>query len=470
MMNADATAPPRESDLSVRVTLPRSIGASLAINAVPDSFLLIDSPHCAFRRLAYIQGNHDLESTIALFPGTPRVTNTEISPLKVIKNRDAELEQELAALARHPNAGVVLIDAMAMAMITATDYGRLCEHAGQTTDKPILPVPHRSLNSDWLTAYSDVMEALADGLALSPAPGGDRPRIAVVGYLWDRNEGDHRGNLSELRRIADALDLDLAAVWLSGTPTSDLARIEGIDLLVSLPYGRRAARKLARRIGCDLLRAELPYGLSATLRFVLALGAATQRLDAALAFVERELFEVLPALKWLVPFALLHRRVGYLGDPHMYVGIREVARMVGCSLPFAGFTNLPRHGRDTAPDYGKLLHELDIPDDVRALMALDEPLPEPETTLSYPHARELENTLRSLGADQKLDLLVTNSFGYLTEGMGIVEVGFPAYHTHVLVDRPTIGMRGFLGLVERMANEVRDFEVRSANRRQRGND
>ena len=120
-------------DLTARVTLPRSIGLTLAVNAIPDAYLLIDAPHCAFRRLAYVQGNHDLESTLTLFPGLPRVTNTELSPLKVIRNRDVDLEAQLRALAARPEAAVVLVDALAMAMITGADYGRLCDTVTRAT-------------------------------------------------------------------------------------------------------------------------------------------------------------------------------------------------------------------------------------------------------------------------------------------------------------------------------------------------
>lgn len=452
-----------DGDLTLRATLPRSTGLSLAVNAIPDAYLLIDAPHCAYRRLAYIQGNHDLESTLAIVPGMPRVTNTELSPLKVIKNRDAELEEQLTALARYPDAGVVLVDAVAMALITASDYGRICAAVEQKTGRAVAQVPHRSLNSDYLSAYAEVMELLASKLPLdSGTVTGAGNRVAIVGLMWDRNEGDHRGNLAELQRMMSALGLELVSTWFSGRPTAELMRVQDADWVVSLPYGRRAARVLSRRLGRPLIHAELPFGVPATIRFAFAIGAATGRIDAALSYVERELSEVLPRLKWIVPFALLHRRLGYVGDPHLFRGMRETAALLGCTLPFAAFTNLPAHERASEPLEPNPLDTLQLPDDIRGLASL-RPAKEPDCRFVYPHARELTDTLDRLARECGLDLLLTNSFGFLTDHVATVELGFPSYHTHFLTAQPFLGMRGFLGTVERMVNASRAFEVRAAH-------
>ncbi|HPB96239.1 MAG TPA: nitrogenase component 1 [Polyangiaceae bacterium] len=449
-------------DLSVRAALPRTVGSTVAINAVPDAYLLIDSPHCTYRRIAYVQGNHDYMSTLAWYPDTPRVTNTELTPLDVIRNRDEAIVRELLSLTEHPQAGVVLVDAMAMALITATDYDRLCARAKEKTTKPVLRVPHRSLTSDHLTGYADVMEALASGLPLHPNPSKTGNRVGLVGYYWDRNEGDHRGNMTELERIADALGLEWTTPWLSGSPSSALRDIENAQWIVSLPYGRKAAQILAKRLGCPLLRAEYPFGLAASLRFIVALGVVTGRLSAALTFVQAELETILPRLAWVVPFALLHRRIGFLGDPHLVLGMQEMASLWGCTMPFAATSCLPRHARDSAPDYGNALHDPSIPEDVRTLMNIDQPVDAPSNFLSYPHVRELVRELEHLAQEQRLDVLVTNSLGFLTKGIGIVEFGFPSYHTHALIDRPFVGLLGFLTMMERVVNALRAHEVQMA--------
>jgi hypothetical protein len=203
-------------------------------------------------------------------------------------------------------------------------------------------------------------------------------------------------------------------------------------------------------------------GIAATIRFVLSLAAATDRLERAVAFLEAELSEFLPRLKWIAPFAFTHRRWGYVGDPYLFDGVRELALLVGAKLPFAAYTNLPRHRRNQDSRDG--LRLLQLPDDIRELACLEQSLDDPSGVLSYPHAKQLSDRLDHEAKVCGLDLLVTNSFGYLTEGMGIVEFGFPSYYTHFLSDSPFLGIKGALVFLERVANAARSFEVRSIHR------
>ncbi len=458
-MSAPKGAGKGAGDMSLRACLPRSAGLSVALNAIPDAYLLLDGPHCAFRRLVYVQGNHDWGATLALHPGLPRVTNTDLDPLKGVRNREPQLEREIAVLASRPEVGGVLVDGLSMAVVTATDYQRLCRRVGAKCAKPILSLPHRSLTSDWLAAYQEVQEALASALPLAPRRrAGKKPRVALVGHLFDRNEGDHRGNLEEFKRIFEALGLTLLPPWLSGAPLRDLARAGAADAVVSLPYGRRAARVLAERIGRPLIELELPLGLPATLRFIYSLAAAFGSRARAESFVASELGRALAAIEWLVPFAFVHRRIGYIGDPHIYAGLRETAALVGLRMVFAAVTNERLHGRDTLPREPSRV-EAAVPE----TLACGAPPSEPDELLWFPKARTLRDCVRRLVAEEGLDLLVTNSYGALFEGVGIVELGFPSYYRHRLHSRPFLGFTGALCLFEDLANTIRRLEVRRAN-------
>ena len=69
-------------------------------------------------------------------------------------------------------------------------------------------LPDSSMRSDWLDGYDETLCALAG--TLGPGKGKKvRGTVAVVGNMYDRNEGDHTGNMDELRRLTRALGLDL---------------------------------------------------------------------------------------------------------------------------------------------------------------------------------------------------------------------------------------------------------------------
>lgn len=213
--------------------------------------------------------------------------------------------------------------------------------------------------------YAAALEAIASGLDLDGAAPGERT-AAVVGYLMDRNEGDHRGNVSELERMLRAVDLEPVSVWLSGRPSAHLRAARRAGAVISLPHGREAARVLAGRLGVRLVEAELPFGLPATRRFMELLGGAFGRRAEADAFVETELDAAVARLQWSVPHAFLGRRFSFAGDARYAAGFAEQIEELGgrvtgpedadllvggAGLEF-GFPSVRRHALNEEPFLG----------------------------------------------------------------------------------------------------------------------
>lgn len=451
--------PNDEDRWSLRNAQPYSVGLLLATGAVRDARLFMDSPRCAYLKVPFVQGNHDWRSTLAVPGELPRVTTSAVSPLAVIRGREDEIEAELATLAARDDTAAVLFAAMPMALVTAVDAERLCRVVAERHATPVVCVPGRRIGSDWLVGYAEAMEALARGLPLRPAPAPGR--VAVVGYLHDRNEGDHRGNHAELRRIVRGLGLELVSTWFDGGPVRDLARVAEAGTIVSLPYGRAAARRLARRTGAKLVQADLPFGLPATLRLVHDLAAATGRAAAARAFVAAELAAAAPPLEAAIQLALVHRRVAYVGDPHLLVGFLETARLLGCRVPFAAVTNEARHRKELdgpAPD--ALRAALPAPERARLGCGDDgaRVVTAPAELLVFPRRSELTRRLREALANEEMDAVVAHGDAALPEGLAGVELGFPSYSRHALLDRPFLGFRGALAFAEDLAVALRHAE------------
>lgn len=419
--------------IGVRINVPYLQGAYLAFNAIPDAYFLGDGPSCIFDKAEHIHGRHDLFSTLLSADSEHRVQHTGLNVFNMAGDTEGEIAAALKRLAASPKCGAVFLGSMPMCALVGTDYERILREATAGSGKPAFLMPRRSaVAGDWLDGYAAVLETMAAGMDLDgAAPEPDA--VAFVGYMMDRNEGDHRGNLRELERIARALGLDPVSIWPSGRPYADLRAVRRAATVVSLPHGRRAAKTLARRLGARLIEAELPFGLEASRRFVEQLGRELGREARARDFVARELDEVVPRLEWTVPHAFLGRRFAFAGDPHFASAFAELieglgGRVVG-TIAVGAAGHLPAGRReDLAARPGTAF----------------EPVP-----------AEVAGTWGGFAAGGA-DLIVGSAFAFdqLDRGRRWLEFGFPSEDTHFLRDEPFLGFQGALAFLSRVANEV----------------
>lgn len=409
---------------STPMNYPTLMGVYLAVNALKDAYVLVDGPDCAFYKAHFIHGRHDLNSTLLRISGRHRVAFTNVCSRGVVKEHDDIIGREIQTLDGLAESGLVLVTALPMCSITGVDYGRVIRLRAGSLTKPAIDIPPESLVGDWLDGYDQTLNALAKGIAL--AKGRRRPgTAAVVGYLMDRNESDHHANIAEMKRLLGGLGLETVSVWLGGQECSDLSRVEEADLIVSLPYGRSAARRLAQRTGARLVETELPFGLPKTARFLRDIGAAAGKEKEAEALVDAELSRVVPRLRWIIPQYFLGRRAGFMGDPHLLGGFRDIADDLGMKLEGAIVRGRSAHG--TGRDGARVLYEPpSMSDEVRRFM------------------------------DTPLDLFVSTWCEHEWPQLKFptMEFGFPSYRSHALSDRPFLGFNGFLSFVERMADEL----------------
>jgi len=431
--------PPTDSDFSQRVAFTYMIGVYVAINAISDLYLLVEGPDCSYMKTQYVQGNHDWLSTVTSVSGFHRIANTALHPSQMSGSRENGVLESLLRIAERPAVPAVALTSMPMAFITGADYERLSRIVMQRTGKMAVHIPGKSLSGDWLDGYAEVLLALANQMDLS---GGtlDPNKVGIVGYLFDRNEEDHGANLRELRRMVEALGLDLGAVWLSGSRFQDLAAVRDCGTVLSLPYGRKAARQVARRTGAKLVEMDLPFGLDACERWMRTLGQVFAREPQAHAFVEQQLAAVVPKLEWVIPFVFQGRSVGFVGDPHLLPGFAEITTMLGARLRYAIVTNRPMHAK-----------------------GLQSHLPGVQLCV-HPRMKQLMRFVLKRPADEKPDLLVTNNIGIAGSEAAVLEFGFPSGFRHALYDRPFFGFAGALAFIDDMANAMRMHEVELARR------
>ncbi|MBI4677027.1 MAG: hypothetical protein HY748_05535 [Elusimicrobia bacterium] len=396
--------------------LPFLNGVFVAVDAVPNAYLIVDGPYCVATK-AEMQHCHNLKSELIRPLGRSRVLHTAQSAVMeevvgLSTDRLRPIERLFERVCGYPDADAVFttsFDFHELLNFPLKDIARRFSALGR---RPVLHIPSASLGGTWLDGYARFCETLAQGIPLPGrgSPGRQplgrrrRPRTAaVVGYLFDRDEPDHAGNLSELRRLFSALGWRVASVWLSGRGLEELQEVARASVIVSLPYGRRAARALARRNRVRLVELDLPLGLKRTKRFMESLGRALGQEAASRRFVDQEARAAARAVQAHIQRVISGRRaVIEVDDPHLEEALADLCRELGLAVEEPS-----SRGDDGA-------------DDDRAPVLFG-------------------STLSSDG------------------GSIHVPVGYPDYADHPVLERPYLGFSGFRHLVDRVAAAILAF-------------
>jgi nitrogenase molybdenum-iron protein alpha/beta subunit len=423
-------------DFSPPLRYPFLIGVYMATNAIPDAYTVVDGPDCLFFKTEYIHGKHDIRSTLLDVFGNHRIALTNVNAGNVAKSHGDAVLRKIKQIDALPGSGVIFVSSLPMVTIIGTQYDTLVRDAQPTTGARLIDCPGRSLQGDWLMGYSDMLVALAGNIDTS---GGepDPKKVAIVGHLMDRTEGDHVANVRELERIVAALGLELVTVWLGNQPYDQLSQVRDAGTILAFPLGQKAAKVLATRTGAKVVDVKVPFGLPRTRLMIDQLARATGTETAAATFVEAELRELIPRMEWVVPHVFLGKKLGFSAAPDLFGGFVQIAQDLGAEV-----THL------SAPCFGNHLAE-DLSEDCDGF---------PEPLFSPKHraiAAEVEKLLAT-----RTDLLLGNTElrDHLRsggpDGPAFLEFGFPSFFDHALADRPFLGFRGWIAFVDRMANAL----------------
>jgi nitrogenase molybdenum-iron protein alpha/beta subunit len=390
------------------------IGTYLGVNAVSDAALIIDGPDCLFFKAEYIHGTHDVHATLLDPAGHHRVVHTLADTVNVVLDREVEIRDLITRVGSRIGTGAVLVSALPMASITGSQYDRLAREVAVELAKPVLDVPARSLQTDWLDGYAEVLVALARGLPLVEGP--TRPdAIALVGPLVHRSEGDAMADVRELVRLCeDDLGLSVASVWPSGRPVAHLAQAGRAGVVVSLPCGRKAARILARRTGATLVEAPTPFGTGQTAAFLRAVAVATGREARAEEVIAAGIPRARAAAAWAgIPRGV---RLAFVGDPGTAEGFPGLADDLGAAATACVSSGHPAVAVGGLPG------------------------------------------LEALQSRDGVDLCIAGTRGVeacIDRRIPFLEHGFPSYGTRVLTAAPSLGWAGGPAMAERIANRLR---------------
>lgn len=399
--------------------LPYQIGVYLGINAICDAALLNDGPNCSIPKAEFIYGNHDINSTLFSKDGTHRIFYTMSHPIKQKGNPEYKIETMLSILAECGKFGIVFATALPFQSLTGIDYDGIAACIDKKV--PVVAVPPKSMELDWLGGYSAILEAAASALDYNVHR--KKNTVTIVGYLFDRNEGDHKGNIRELRHLLALCGLDLTCVFPDGGFFSNMQKAAEADYIISFPYSRNAARSISRRSGAKLIETDIPIGFKATTEWIEKICCETGR-----PLPETILIEERRARRQYNKFAsvLRHKPVIFAGDPYLFDAINKFCLELYMRPNTAFLDCYPRK--------------------VRTL---------PARLLFRPSSESARNMATALEDYEKPTALIGNSFSFTEKfatNIPFVELGFPSYSFHCLMEEPFMGYAGTLCLAGRMLN------------------
>ncbi len=307
----------------------------LWVNAIKDSYLWMDSPDCFFFKNDFVQWNHDITSRLRQADGNHKILSTISNANNVIWNRNDKFIKTMKMMAEKDFVKQIFVSSMPMNQIIWTDYDWIISEVKSqlVLDKPIFNIPSRSMTDCWLEWYSDLLFSLAKNINIEWW-NQKKENIAIVWNLFDRGEWDCIGNVNELRRIIEWLWLNIISIWLDWWKYEDILKIKDAWTIISLPYGRKAAKKLAVRLNVDLLELDLPFWLDKTWEFIRDIWRHFHIMDKSEEFIKRELMEFnkIDIIKWVIPHTFIWKKISFYGDPYLLNWIIDLSKTLWFEL------------------------------------------------------------------------------------------------------------------------------------------
>ncbi len=428
-----------EHDSTLRLAPSFMDGAMMAAAAVPDSVLIYVGAACITEHFHHTHLVADWGQDLVLDGPRTRLALTFSDLTAGVLGTMEAIEKTAQRLLAVRRPSCFFLAELSRVTLAGEDLTGAALDLRERTGIPSIALSSRFLTRDHDAAFRAALEGIADSLPDAAFEGGPIPgAAAVIGYLYERNEADQRANIAALEGMLRDLGLDPCPTWLSHAPVPGLARAARASVLAALPSGREAARRIGARSGATVVDVELPVGVAGTEAFLRRVAEAAGAPGRPEAVVDPVLREAGTFLERAVLRRLAGRRVALAALPEWLPGL---ARTMEEDLGMEVAVRL-RRGRSADPS------------DPDSPASQDPDRDHDPSVLTW--NRHLSRAL----SDGGLDVVVGSSWernalqGDALE-VPFVEFGYPCFAWHDLTGRPSLGVRGVLTWVERLAGVVR---------------
>jgi len=358
----------------------------------------------------------------------------------LIMGGDDKLSKKLLQVGRRHKPGIIVVARSNPIIVAGHDAEPVIRDLGRKLKTPLVLIPDRNTEKDFLTGYLDTLEGIIEHLRWKRRTRSGKS-VAIVGYLFDRNEGDHLGNIIELKRILRGIGAKPSGVMLEGTPFESIRKYARPDLLVNLARGWDGAKKLSEFSKSEYLSTDIPIGLLGTTNWIRSLASKLALEKQAEDFIDQELSQLTPMLKWILPRFLAGKGAMVFADRFLLPPLTRFLEELGLIINAVGCTSVGVN-QDSV-----------------------EYMPE---NADWPHAPShipaLTNFIAESVQSNNLNLIIGNSVIHEVARdfqIPFVELGYPSNFQHFLHPSPFLGFAGVRVLVERIVNSLQNSRAQS---------
>ena len=434
--------------------LGRLTGVSIALHAIPDAFLLM---HCG------VGCKHKATSKLSTHDWAENVVDregwTEVGDAELIEGSAHRIGPYLRSWQKRVEPGLMCVISVTFLDLTGDDYKDEVAQNDREMPCKVIYVPAPGYDGDVYAGYASALVEVVKSLDWKQ-PVTKPTEVAVLGYLFDRYEGDHQGNLAQLRSLLKALGLSLGATLFSGAPYAKLHDAPRAKTTLCFPYATPRITRLKRLTKRELTVVDLPMGIAGTSRWLREVGAVAgvqqARIEAVVAHKEAQVRKRIGMARQ----ALEGKRVALFADVPLLVGLCTVMLELGLMPVLLGIRG----------------HTLGGEQAVREGVARNGfVLPENLPFLESPSLHAVREAIRELRDLDGVDGMVASAteFNAITtlpadtfvrydyrgepvgRGMFALEAGFPCKRYHVTRPSPFMGYAGVMGWADRLLNAPR---------------
>ena len=438
-------------------------GVSIAAHAIADAFLLLHSGVGCKHKATTQLSTHDWARGVV-----SREAWTEVGDASLIAGSADRIAPYARAWKERMHPGVMLLVSVTFLDLTGDDFAdevRKLDEAfvAQSPPSRAILVKAPGYAGDLWTGYSAATLELVRRVDWSAPP--DRPtQVSILGYFFDRYEGDHVGNLAQIGTLLKHLGLELGPVFLSGASWADLTAAPRARTTLLFPYAADRRKALERTTKRQLHGVDLPIGIRSTSAWLRRVGHAAgvdpARVEAVVGHQERATRERIGALV----DRLRGQRVAVFADLPLLAGTLALLDEFGIEAVTVGIRGHSQGGRS---DLAAAMERLGAP-----------PLPDACAIHENPSIALVRESLRALLRAQRLDGVIGSAtdMNALTslppeEFFGVqgvadperrgpfrLEIGFPAREHHCAYAMPFLGYSGVLMWLQRLLSAPRTWD------------